>query len=83
MICRGHQKTCMVCGAPVPHLDRVFTRKDLLNVLLAMQATDMDFKRGIQSDSVGARKGELLERNAHNFLNELALRLTRGWETGL
>lgn len=81
MICRDHRKNCMTCGAPVPALDRVFTRKDLLDVLLAVQATDMGFKQGIPSDSVGAKHGEMLERNAFNFLNELALRLTRGWES--
>lgn len=70
----------MVCGAPVPELERPITRKDVLNILLAIQATDRAFKQGVKSDSVGAKPGELLERNAHNFLNELALRLTRGWE---
>lgn len=70
----------MVCGAPVPELERPITRKDVLNILLAIQATEAAFKKGVKSDSAGAKPGELLERNVHNVLNELALRLTRGWE---
>lgn len=76
MICRECAATCVRCGSPVPHLERALTRKDVLNIMLAVQATDFDFAH----EKVRA-SGVALPRTPHNFLNELALRLTRAWES--
>lgn len=77
MICREHIAHCMVCGAPVPPLERVLTRKDVLSLLLAIQATDMDLMAGKPRDA----ENKPLLRTPFNFINELALRLTRSWES--